>query len=255
MIDLIVAALQYAFIEFEVDDEDEIEPDGLNYAYHCGEAAGIAATAGVFGVKALGMCDDISDAYEDCDLDFMRYILREASDRPDSGDEHYARTRESKIHVLEFGTALREALRAKEEVDLARCALMIGFTVGLMFRHQEPDDRAMGAVRAKIISGYETDSDQLLQEARRTLAFHARMSDPMAFIGKEKSARYYEERMRTMRWVQNFGLRKARSTDEAVVAPKSLSINYQLLQQGDGLLQQGDGADVTNNGDEVERKK
>ncbi|MCY4557217.1 MAG: tetratricopeptide repeat protein [Chloroflexi bacterium] len=240
--------MQYAFVVFEADDEDEFELDGLNYAYHCGEAAGIAAAAGVFGVKALEMCDDISDAYEDCDLDFMRYILREASERPDSGDEHYARTRESEIHALEFGAALQEAMRAQEEGDLERRSLMIGFTAGLMFRYQDPDDGAVGAVRAKIISGYETDSNELLQEAQGTLAFGARMSDPMGLIGKEESARYYEERMRTMRWVQNFGLREARSTDEAVVAPNSLSINYQLLQQADG-------ADVTNNGEEVERNE
>ena len=246
MIDLIAAALQYAFVVFEADDEDEFELDGLNYAYHCGEAAGIAAAAGIFGVKALEMCDDISDAYEDCDLDFMRYILREASERPDSGDEHYARTRESEIHALEFGAALQEAMRAQEEGDLERRSLMIGFTAGLMFRYQDADDGAVGAVRAKIISGYETDSNELLQEAQGTLAFGARMSDPMGLIGKEESARYYEERMRTMRWVQNFGLREARSTDEAVVAPNSLSINYQLLQQADGV-------DVTNKGGEVEQ--
>ena len=246
MIDLIVTALQFAFIEYEADDEDEFELDELNYAYHCGEAAGIAAAAGVFGVKALEMCDDISDAYENCDLDFMRYILREASERPDNGNEHYARTREAEIYALEFGAALREAMRAKEEDDLGRRSLMIGFAVGLMFRYEDPDDGAVGAVRAKVITGYETDSDELLQEAEATLAFGARMSDPMGLIGKEESARYYEERMRTMRWVQNFGLREARSTDEAVVAPNALSINYQLVQQGDG-------ADVTNIGEEGEQ--
>ena len=243
MIDLIVTALQFAFIEYEADDEDEFELDELNYAYHCGEAAGIAAAAGVFGVKALEMCDDISDAYEDSDLNLMRYILREASERPDSNNDHYARTRESEIHALEFGAALQEAMRAKQEGNSERYSLMIGFAVGLMFRYEDPDDGAVGAVRAKVISGYETDSDELLQQAQGTLAFGARMSDPMGLIGKEESARYYEERMRTMRWVQNFGLREGRSTDDAVVAPNSLSINYQLLQQGDGV-------DVTNIGEE-----
>ena len=244
MMDLIVAALQYAFVVFEADDEDEFELDELNYAYHCGEAAGIAAAAGVFGVKALEMCDDISDAYEDCNLDFMRYILREASERPDSNDDHYARTRETEIHALEFGAALQEAMRAKEEGDLERYALMIGVAVGLMFRYEDANDGVEGEVRAKIITGYETDSDELLQQAQGTLAFGARMSDPMGLIGKEETARYYEERIRTMRWVQNFGLREARSTNEAVVAPNSLSINYQLVQQADV-------AHVTNIGEEV----
>lgn len=231
MIDLIVAALRSAFIEFEADDDDEFEMDGLNYAYHCGEAAGIAAAAGVFGVKALEMCDDISDAYEDSDFDFMRYILREASERSGSDNEHYAHTRDSEIHVLEFGAALQEAMRAKEDGDLERYSLMIGFAAGLMFRHQGPDDGAVGAMRAKIITGYETDSAELLQEAQGTLAFGARMSDPMSLMGKEDAARYYEERVRTMRWVQNFGLRETRSSDERVAIPNSLSINYQLLQQ------------------------
>ncbi|MDE2937698.1 MAG: tetratricopeptide repeat protein [Chloroflexota bacterium] len=226
MIDLIVSALQDAFVALESENEDE-----LDFGYHYGVAAGIAAAAGVFGVKALEMCDDLSDAYEDLDFDFMRYILREASERPDSGNEHYARTRETEIHALELGAALGAALRAQEDGDVGRYCLMMGFTVGLMFRYEDSDDGAVGAVRAKIISGYETDSDDLLQQAQGTLAFGARMSDPMGLIGKEESARYYEERMRTMRWVQNFGLREARSKDEAVVAPNSLSINYQLTQQ------------------------
>ncbi len=226
MIDLIVSALQEAFITLESDDED-----GLDFAYHCGEAGGIASAAGVFGVKSLEMCDDISDAYEDSDLDFMRYILREASERPDKENEHYARTRETEIHALEFGAALQEAMRAKEERDLERYSLMVGFAAGLMFRYQDPDDGAVGSVRAKMISGYETESTELLQEAQGTLAFGARMSDPMSFMGKQEAARYYEERVRTMRWVQNFGLREARATDETTAIPNSLSINYQVIQQ------------------------
>ena len=161
----------------------------------------------------------------------MRHILREASERPDNDNEHYARTRETEIHALEFGAALQEAMRAREEGDLERYSLMVGFAVGLMFRYQDPDDGAVGSVRAKMISGYETESTELLQEAQGTLAFGARMSDPMGFIGKEASTRYYEERVRTMRWVQNFGLREARATDETTAIPNFLSINYPLTQQ------------------------
>ena len=121
-------------------------------------------------------------------------------------------------------------MRAKEDRDLERYSLMVGFAAGLMFRYQDPDDGAVGSVRAKIISGYETESTELLQEAQGTLAFGARMSDPMGFIGKEASARYYEEQVRTMRWVQNFGLREARATDETTAIPNFLSINYPLTQ-------------------------
>ena len=238
MINLIVEAMQKA-IYAVTHDED------LDFAFHWGEAGGIAAVAGVFGVKALEMCDDISDAYEDVDLDFMKYILREASERLDNGDEHYARTRDNMLHALEFGAALQEAMKARDNGDPVRNALMIGFTAGLMFRYDDPGDGVEGTVRDKIIEGYHTDSDELLRQAHGTLGFGARMSDPMSFMGKAEAARYYEERVRTMRWVQNFGLREARSVDETVAIPNALSINYQLIQQA------GE-ADETQIGDEVE---
>ena len=142
MIAPIVAALQQAFNA--VGNETQ---DGLGYAFHCGEAAGIAAAAGVFGIKALEMCDDISGAYEDVDVDFMRYILSEALERPDNGNEHYARTRDPEIYALEFEAALQEAMRAKLEGDLERYSLMIGFTVGLMFQQQGPSSGPGEAAR------------------------------------------------------------------------------------------------------------
>lgn len=43
--------------------------------------------------------------------------------------------------------------------------------------------------------------------------------------------RYYEERMRMMRWLQNFGLRQARTTDQKVAMPGSMSINHAARQQ------------------------
>ena len=163
MINLIVEATQKA-VYAVTHDED------LDFAFHWGEAGGIAAVAGVFGVKALEMCDDISDAYEDVDLDFMKYILREASERLDNGDP-------------------------------VRNALMIGFTAGLMFRYDDPADGVEGTVRDKIIRGYQTGSDELVEQDRGTLGFGARMTDPMGFMSKAEAARYYEERVRTMRWV------------------------------------------------------
>ena len=224
MIGLITTALRQAF-------EALYQEDDAGYAFHCGEAGGIAAATAAFGVKALELCDDISDAYEDIDLDFMRYILRETSERPDGTDEDHARTREINLHAPEFGAALREAMKAKGQGDQSRYSLMIGFTAGLMFRYQVPDGGVEGTVLGQILEGYHTDSDELLRQAHRTLGFGARMSDPMSFMGKDEAARYYEERVRIMRWVQNFGLRDARSTDEAVAIPNALSVNYHLLQQ------------------------
>ena len=224
MIEFVVTALLRAFHALDREDDEE-------YAFHCGEAGGIAASAAFFGVRALELCDDISDAYEDTDLDFMRYILREASERPNDNAKHYARTRDSDLNALEFGAALGEAMKAKAEGDASRCALMVGFTAGLMFRYRGPEGGVQGSVLDKIMEAYRTDSDELLLQAHGTLGFGARMSDPMGFMGKADAARYYEERVRTMRWAQNFGLRDARTRDGTVAIPNALSINYQLVQQ------------------------
>ena len=238
MIGLIVTALLQTLDALDHEDDS-------GYALHCGEAGGIAAATAAFGVRALELCDDISDAYEDIDLDFMRYILRETSERPGRDEADHARTRQTNSHALEFGAALQEAVKAKGEGDHSRHSLMIGFTTGLMFRYQGPDGGVQGTVLDKIMEGYHTDSDALLRQAHGTLGFGARMSDPMSFMGKDEAARYYEERVRIMRWVQNFGLRDACSTDEAVAIPNALSINYQLIQQA------GE-ADETQIGNEVE---
>ena len=224
MIDLIVAALMQALNAL-------VHEDDAGYAFHCGEAGGMAAASAVFGVKALELCDDISDAYEDVDLDFLRYILRETSERPGRAGEDHARTRETSLNALEFQAALQEAMRAKAEGDRSRYSLMIGFTSGLMFRYQGPDGGVQGAVLDKIREGYHADSEELLRQAHGTLGFGTRMSEPMSFMGKAEAARYYEERVRTMRWVQNFGLREERSDDGTVAIPNALSINYQLIQQ------------------------
>ena len=73
MIGLIVTALLQTFCALDQEDDS-------GYAFHCGEADGIAAATAAFGVRALELCDDICDAYEDSDLDFMRYILRYTPD-------------------------------------------------------------------------------------------------------------------------------------------------------------------------------
>ena len=98
MIGLITTALRQAWDALDQEDD-------AGYAFHCGEAGGIAAATAAFGVRALELCDDLSDAYEDIDLDFMWYILRETSERPDGIEEDHARTRETNLHALEFGAA------------------------------------------------------------------------------------------------------------------------------------------------------
>ena len=211
-------------------DAHDLQDDAA-YSFHCGEAGGIAAAASVFGVRALEMCDDISGAYEDTDLAFMRYILHAVSQRPSAPEEHRPRTRDANLSGLEFGAALGEATKAKAEGDLSRYSLMIGFTAGLMFHNREPDSGRLGTVLAQIVDGYQTQSDELLQQARRALATGARMTDPMPFMNQDQATRYYDEHARTMRWLQNFGLRNARSQDVAVAVPLYLSINRQRVQQ------------------------
>ena len=91
MIGLIVTALLQTFCALDQEDDS-------GYAFHCGEAGGIAAATVAFGVRALELCDDISDAYEDSDLDFMRYILRYTPDADGYSFRH--RDRRSRPGIL-----------------------------------------------------------------------------------------------------------------------------------------------------------
>ena len=52
MIGLIVTALLQTFCALDQEDDS-------GYAFHCGEAGGIAAATAAFGVRALELCDDI----------------------------------------------------------------------------------------------------------------------------------------------------------------------------------------------------
>ncbi len=100
-----------------------------DFTFHWGEAGGIAAADGLFGIKALELCDDISDAYEDGDVDFMHDLRHAVLARPylgDLGDKGDVRTRQDALFCLEWGTALHEAIQAKEEDNLVRHSLMIG---------------------------------------------------------------------------------------------------------------------------------
>ena len=99
MIGLIAEALQAAFAAFE-------RRDMAGYAHHTGRAGGVAATTGVYGIKALSLCDDISDAYETDDADFMAAILDEATERLDNPDAGAAITDAGKaISWPEYGSA------------------------------------------------------------------------------------------------------------------------------------------------------
>ena len=215
---------------------DALEGDGAassphSYAFHCGEAGGIAAACGAQGVSAEELCDDISDAYEDDDARAMRDILNELESRRQRGEPDHDCVECRETPAAEFDAALGEALRAMDAGDAVRYALMIGFTAGLMYQHQDPQDEPYGPVRDKIIRGYREGSDELLAQARGTLGFATRFTDPASFRSNAEARRIYETMFERMRRVQNFGLRKARAGDETVYAQRYLWINYRLSQQ------------------------
>ena len=112
-------------------------PRQFRYAFCCGEAGGIAAASALFGVKALELCDDISDAVEDRDTDFLRGIIDDLKGRPSVG----AANRSELVHITSLpvlAAALTEAVTAYRSGDRERFALMSGFAVGLLFADPEP---------------------------------------------------------------------------------------------------------------------
>ena len=223
MCSLIVEALQKAFNAL---NEEGSSGHSHGYAFHCGEASGLAAVARVPGVHALALCDDISGAYEDGDTELMRFLLDEVQSRQ-RDDVHRVRYGNTEIHAPGFDHALQEALRSKESGNGLRCSLMIGFVVGLMYGYQGPGYRPLGAVRDDILRGYETGCDELLREAGQTLGFATRITDPGPFMSDREAKQHYEELFRMLRWVQDFGLRRARArNDRGLMAQAYLWFNY-----------------------------
>ena len=238
--------------------------DEARFAFHCGEAGGIAASAAIFGIKALELCDDISDAYENSDWHFLKDILSELEARPADGEAGpHVRTRQGGIGWEELGAALDDALRALEESNALRHSLIIGFASGLMFdnpgptyqttrlasdlfRHpggEQPESQrsmeervaaALGleypeiSIRDAILLGHSEGCRELIQWARARIAAGVRLSSPL-FLSPEGAKRDYETHLRMMRWVQNFGLRTTRARDESVSIPNSMAINYALM--------------------------
>lgn len=200
--------------------------DAPGYAFHTGEAGGIAAALGLFGIKGLSLCDDISDAYETGDAGFMSVILAEAAERlenPASG----ARVAAS-IGWPEYGAASHQAAEAKSGGDHLRDALMTGFVAGLMCHNPGPNYPDHGTIRDSVLQAYETGSAETLRWAQARIGFGARITDPSPFMEQEQYDRHYEERLRMMRWVQNFGLRQARAAAQRVAVPGSMRINHSV---------------------------
>ena len=161
------------------------------------------------------------------DFEYMLYELEESSKNEIDFDAEAA----SSISWEEYGVALHEAVQAKMGGDGLRHALMIGFVSGLMFR--DPGPRySEGTILDAIREGYEQDNAERLKWAQARLSSAHRHSDPAPFMGQNEYEVYIQEKLTTMRWIQNFGLHGERKDDDRVSVPNSMMINHALRQQG-----------------------
>jgi len=130
-----------------------LKPDGttivgaqglLAPAFNCGEAGGIAAAAGLFGVRALELCDDISDAWEDNDVGLFGHIIEALEGRVDGGAATSPAPRAgASLPVL--AASMAEAVMSRNAGDRRRFALMSGFAAGLMYANPEVGPQSTGA--------------------------------------------------------------------------------------------------------------
>ena len=230
--------------------------DDWGYAYHAGKAGGIAAAVGAVGFAFDSLCDEMSNAYELLDLaaeesddfdDFDPEEFEEVSDYivdregyywvmisqlkdVTEDDAAYDLAAASCIGWEEYGIALNEAVKAKTDGNELRYALMIGFASGLMFRDPGPQ-HPEGSILDAITEGYQQNKVERVHWAQARLAAGHRLSDPSPFMSKNEYDRYLKKKLTMMRWVQNFGLRAARTKDERVAVPIPMRINHALRQQ------------------------
>ena len=274
----VIDALERALAGLQDSEDPAISGDGehgrFDHALRCGEAGGIAAAAGLFGVKALELCDDISDAWEERDTEFLGQITEILRERSDVAAATNPQPR-SATSLPVLAASLAEAVMARNADDLKRFALMSGFAAGLMYSNPEPwheitgtemvelvihyyrissewgeveaavvDDLVSGALlnrletfvgdrggqpvtsRDAVIGAYEADFAELTEWLRSGITNVSRMTDPLAAISDGNAAeRYYQEEVQTMRWVQNFGLRRTRASEQSAAIPNFMGIH------------------------------
>ena len=245
----------------------------LLFAFYCGEAGGIAAASGLFGVRALELCDDISDAWEENDVELFGHIIEALRGRLDGGAATNSEPRAAtSLPVL--AAALSEAVMARNAGDRRRFALMSGFAAGLMYANPAVGPQSTGTelqnelmrtywamaergeldsgivdrlvsgaflqrvkaavgvdgdqivtTRDSVIRAYQRDLVELTEWQRGRIIAGARLTDPMGMMPTDEAERYFGAEVQTMRWVQNFGLRKARAHDQKAAVPAYMSIN------------------------------
>ncbi len=248
-------------------------PALLAPAFHCGEAGGIAAAAGLFGVRALELCDDISDAWEEIDVELFGHIIEALEGRVDGGAATNPEPRAgTSLPVL--AAPLAEAAMSRNAGDRRRFALMSGFAAGLMYANPEVGPQSTGTemqnelmrtyrmmaehgdldsatvdrlvsgklfqrvkaaigvkgdqiitTRESVIKAYRADLVALTEWQRGRTIGGARHTDPMGMMPTDEAKRYFGAEVQTMRWAQNFGLRKARTREQKAAVPAYMSIN------------------------------
>ena len=93
--------------------------------------------------------------------------------------------------------------------------------------------------RDAIAKAYEAECPELTDWLRGRLTAGARLTDPMSHMTGDTYERYFEEQVQTIRWAQNFGLRKTRAREQTAAIPGHMRINHALRH----MAAQGDGED------------
>ena len=137
--------------------------DHRSHALNVGKAAGFALTADLPGLQSLVVYDEISDAFENQDVDALVELRHSVVDlyRQSGIDESpiVLSNRDDRRYPTwdEYGSALNEALEAKNEGDSNRYSLMIGLVSGMMFTGRGSaglDDRqapeVLGSIRPTV---------------------------------------------------------------------------------------------------------
>ena len=160
--------------------------DRQGYARNVGKAAGFVLALDLPGIESSVMFDLVSDAFESEDTAVLEEIRKSVArladdsrvdDSQDSPDESGASRRYPSWD--EYGSALNEAIEARNTGDSVRYSLMIGLVSGMMFKDPGPRYED-GTTLSKIIKGVR---NRLAKAATRSTApHHVRCADDSADI-------------------------------------------------------------------------
>ena len=209
------------------------EGDSQRYALNMGKAVGFVLARDLPGIESDELFDNLSDAFENEDtgaLDEIRQSVACLADgqAADGAEGCLDESGDLRRYPAwdEYGSALNEAIEARNAGDSVRYSLMIGLVSGMMFEDPGPQYENV-TILSKVIRGYETDSPELLRESQRHISFGIRMTAPIGAVSDEE----IDIQLNMIQRVQNFGLRIERGGDESVRLPTSTIVNLGLLRQ------------------------